>query len=94
MESVAIAETPSDEVGSPGKVEANPNRVAHVLLPLQGRIASVFVKIGDAVRQGQTLLELESPDADSPVDVPAGGGGAHAGQVGGREVAGGRRPDS
>ena len=45
-------------------MEVNPNRVAHVLLPLQGRIAKVYVKIGDAVRQGQTLLELESPDAD------------------------------
>jgi membrane fusion protein, heavy metal efflux system len=64
VESVAFEETPSDEVGSPGKVEVNPNRVAHVLLPLQGRIARVFVKIGDAVRQGQTLVELESPDAD------------------------------
>jgi cobalt-zinc-cadmium efflux system membrane fusion protein len=64
VEPVTFEETPSDEVGSPGKVEVNPNRVAHVLLPLQGRISRVFVKIGDAVRQGQTLLELESPDAD------------------------------
>jgi cobalt-zinc-cadmium efflux system membrane fusion protein len=64
VENVTTADMPSDEVGSPGKVEVNPNRVAHVLLPLQGRIARVFVKIGDAVRQGQTLLELESPDAD------------------------------
>jgi cobalt-zinc-cadmium efflux system membrane fusion protein len=64
VETVATADAPSDEVGSPGKVEVNPNRVAHVLLPLQGRIAKVYVKIGDAVRQGQTLLELESPDAD------------------------------
>ena len=64
VEPVATAEAASDEVGSPGKVEVNPNRVAHVLLPLQGRIAKVFVKFGDAVRQGQTLMELESPDAD------------------------------
>jgi cobalt-zinc-cadmium efflux system membrane fusion protein len=64
VESVATAETPSDEVGSPGKVDVNPNRVAHVLLPLQGRIEKVYVKLGDAVRQGQTLLSLESPDAD------------------------------
>src|SRR5690349_16038208 len=64
VESVTTAETPSDEVGSPGKVDVNPNRLAHVLLPLQVRIEKVYVKLGDAVRQGQTLLSLESPDAD------------------------------
>lgn len=64
VERVTEADVPSDELGSPGKVEANPNRLAHVLLPLPGRVTKVFVKLGDAVRQGQPLLALESPDAD------------------------------
>jgi cobalt-zinc-cadmium efflux system membrane fusion protein len=62
---VQRAEVPFDEVVSPGKIETNPNLVSRVTLPLAGRVASVLVKIGDAVERGQPLLTLESPDADA-----------------------------
>ena len=41
-------------------VQANRERIAHVLPRVPGRITSVPVKLGDAVRQGQTLAVLES----------------------------------
>src|SRR5262249_34510447 len=56
---------PFDVVTSPGKIEANPNLVSRVVLPLPGRIESVRVRLGDAVKRGDTLLTLESPDADA-----------------------------
>jgi len=62
---VSNGQVPADEVTSPGKVEANPNRTSHVALPVPGRVMNVFVKIGDYVRQGQPLLQVESPDVDT-----------------------------
>ena len=55
----------TDEVSAPGSLETNPNRVAHATLPVAGKIASVAVKLGDSVREGQTLLTVESPDIDA-----------------------------
>ncbi|MCE5309979.1 MAG: efflux RND transporter periplasmic adaptor subunit [Acidobacteriales bacterium] len=66
---VELAEVPVDPVTSPGKVEANPNRTAHVLLPVAGRVRSVEVRIGDYVKQGQTLLTVESPDVDAAISA-------------------------
>jgi cobalt-zinc-cadmium efflux system membrane fusion protein len=67
VEPVTIAMVPVDTVSSPGKVEANANRLAHVTLQLTGRITAVYAKIGDFVRQGQPLMTVESPDADAAV---------------------------
>ncbi len=64
---VKSASVPFDEVTSPGKIETNPNLVSHVALPLAGRVSSVLVKLGDAVKRGDPLLTLESPDADAGV---------------------------
>ncbi|MCX6599478.1 MAG: efflux RND transporter periplasmic adaptor subunit [Acidobacteria bacterium] len=69
VEAVASAEVPTDEVTSPGKVEANPNRTSHVTLPLAGRIVTVSVKIGDLVQQGQPLLMIDSPDVDAALSA-------------------------
>jgi len=65
VETVQTAEVPTAEVDSPGKIEANPNRVSHVVLPVVGRVTSVLVKLGDAVVEGQPLLTIQSPDADA-----------------------------
>jgi cobalt-zinc-cadmium efflux system membrane fusion protein len=65
LETVRTAAVPVDVVTSPGKIEANPNLVSRVVLPLPGRIESVRVRLGDAVKRGETLLTLESPDADA-----------------------------
>ena len=69
VEEVQMKDVPTDEVTAPGKIEVNPNRVAHVVLPLAGRIASVNVKLGDSVRQGDTILTIESPDADAAMSA-------------------------
>lgn len=61
---VRVEDVPTDEVVAPGKIELNPNVVAHVSLPLAGRVSSVSVHIGDFVKKGQPLFTLESPDVD------------------------------
>lgn len=66
---VETAELPTAEVVAPGKIEVNPNRVAHILLPVAGRVTSVMVKLGDAVREGQPLLAVQSPDADAAMST-------------------------
>ncbi|HXJ37973.1 MAG TPA: efflux RND transporter periplasmic adaptor subunit [Bryobacteraceae bacterium] len=69
LSGVQTAEVPIDEVDAPGKIEANPNRLSHVVLPLAGRISQVLVKIGDTVQRGQTVLLVESPDADAAIST-------------------------
>ncbi len=69
VEPVQMKMVPVDTVSSPGKVEANANRLAHVTLQLTGRVTAVYAKIGDSVRQGQPLLTVESADADSAVST-------------------------
>ena len=66
-EPIETAMVPVGNVSAPGKVEANANRLSHVVLPLPGHVTSVLVKIGDFVRQGQPLLTVESADADAAV---------------------------
>jgi cobalt-zinc-cadmium efflux system membrane fusion protein len=64
-EPVQEAEVPVEEVAAPGKVEVNPGRLSRVTLPVAGRVREVAVGLGDAVRQGQTILTIESPDVSS-----------------------------
>ena len=56
---------PLDEVVAPGKIEANPNRISRVVMPVAGRVTRVLAAVGDAVAEGQTLLAIESPEANS-----------------------------
>lgn len=58
---------PTDEVVAPARVTINPNRIARVLPPVQGRILKVFVELGAAVMEGQPLVSLDSPDADAAI---------------------------
>ena len=64
-EEVHTRELPTGEVVATGKIEANPNRVSKVVLPVTGRILSVAVRSGDAVAKDQPLLTIQSPDADA-----------------------------
>jgi cobalt-zinc-cadmium efflux system membrane fusion protein len=66
---VKLADVPTDEVVAPGKIEVNPNRVSRVVLPVAGRITKVLAHLGDAVIEGQPLLEVESPDADAAMSA-------------------------
>jgi cobalt-zinc-cadmium efflux system membrane fusion protein len=68
-EAVAVMDLPTDEVIAPGKIEANPNRISKVVLPVAGRITSVLVKTGDAVVKDQPLLTIQSPDADAAMSA-------------------------
>ncbi|MEZ5351328.1 MAG: efflux RND transporter periplasmic adaptor subunit [Bryobacteraceae bacterium] len=61
IEAVHTIPVPSDEVTAPARIEANPNRVGHAVVPAPGRIARVMTKLGDAVSQGQPLVAIESP---------------------------------
>jgi cobalt-zinc-cadmium efflux system membrane fusion protein len=64
-ERVAMAELATDEVIAPGKIEADPNRVSKVVPPVAGRVATVLVRVGDAVRRDQPLFTIDSPEADA-----------------------------
>jgi cobalt-zinc-cadmium efflux system membrane fusion protein len=68
-ERVALRELPTDEIVTPGKLEANPNRVSKVVLPVTGRVTAVLVKVGDAVKKDQPLLTIQSPDADAAMSA-------------------------
>ena len=68
-ERVALRELPTDEIVTPGKIEANPNRVSKVVLPVAGRVTAVQVKVGDAVKKDQPLLTIQSPDADAAMSA-------------------------
>jgi cobalt-zinc-cadmium efflux system membrane fusion protein len=51
-----------------GKVQFDEDHVGRVLAPLSGPVASMHVKVGDAVRRGQPLCEIESRDAAQAID--------------------------
>jgi len=71
VETVVAAEVPASSVVAPGKLDVNPNRVSHVVLPVAGRVVSVLVKLGDSVDQGAAVLRIESTDADTAVGAYA-----------------------
>ena len=62
IEEVRTEQVPVEEVVVPGKIEANPTRISRVALPVAGRVKQVMVTIGDAVRQGQPVIALDSPE--------------------------------
>jgi cobalt-zinc-cadmium efflux system membrane fusion protein len=62
---VEIRNLPLNEFVAPADIEVNPNRVAKVLLPAPGRVSEVLVRFGDAVEKDQTLLLIESPEAEA-----------------------------
>jgi cobalt-zinc-cadmium efflux system membrane fusion protein len=73
---VELRDLPTDEIVTPGKLEANPNRVSKVVLPVTGRVTAVLVKTGDAVKKDQALLTIQSPDADAAMSAYLSAGAA------------------
>src|SRR5208283_3788261 len=45
-----------------GSVEFNQDMTVHVFPPYQGKIISLFAKLGDEVVEGQKLYTIDSPD--------------------------------
>lgn len=64
---VSEEELAVDEVVSPAKLEIDPSRLSQVLLPAPGRVVQVHVRLGDAVKAGDVLITLDSPDADAAI---------------------------
>ena len=61
VEPVRTVSVPIDEITVPAKIEVNPNRVSHAILPVPGRVVGVMAKLGDAVTRGQSIVAIESP---------------------------------
>lgn len=59
---VKAERVPVDEVVAPGHIEANPNRVSKIALPVAGRVRSVLVGLGDSVRENQPIILIESSE--------------------------------
>ncbi len=58
-----------------GAIDFNEDLSAQVFTPYQGRIVSLYAKVGDDVEKGQTLFTIESPDliqAESTLITTAG----------------------
>ena len=49
----------------PASVEAEPTRLARISPPVAGRISKLHVKLGDEVKVGRALFDLDSPDVAS-----------------------------
>jgi cobalt-zinc-cadmium efflux system membrane fusion protein len=67
IEQVVPARVPLEEVIAPGRIQAIPTRVARVALPVAGRVRQVRVGVGDAVKEGQLLFTLDSPEVSALV---------------------------
>jgi len=63
VEPVRRRSMPGAEVTAPGSVEANPNSISHVHLPVSGRVMRVYVSQGDPVQKGQPLVSVISAEA-------------------------------
>jgi len=58
-----------------GSIDFNEELTVQVFTPYQGKIMDLFAKVGDEVKQGQTLFTIDSPDllaADSNLIAAAG----------------------
>ncbi|HEX4407180.1 MAG TPA: efflux RND transporter periplasmic adaptor subunit [Xanthobacteraceae bacterium] len=58
-----------------GSIDFNEDMAVQVFTPYQGRIIALFAKVGDDVKQGQTLFTIDSPDllqAESTLIAAAG----------------------
>jgi cobalt-zinc-cadmium efflux system membrane fusion protein len=62
---VTTATLAVDQFDLPGTVEAMPTRLAKLALPVSGRVRQVMVTLGDHVRNGQTLLTMDTPESST-----------------------------
>ena len=55
----------ASELAIPASVQPDPTRVVHVFAPVSGRLVSLEVHAGDAVKAGQAVAMVQSSDAAS-----------------------------
>jgi cobalt-zinc-cadmium efflux system membrane fusion protein len=55
----------SDVVLATAGVESDPARTVKLFPPMAGRVVAIHVRLGDAVRKGEPLVTLDSPDFTS-----------------------------
>ncbi|MEO8796483.1 MAG: efflux RND transporter periplasmic adaptor subunit [Polyangiaceae bacterium] len=51
-----------DTVLASGKVTFDDSRVSHIYSPVTGKVVKIWANLGDAVKKGQELAVLDSPD--------------------------------
>lgn len=70
IQTVVVEPTDFEEtVYSLGRIEAKPNRVAAVASRISGRVVSVPVIPGDALKEGQEMIKVESRQPGNPAPV-------------------------
>lgn len=62
---VTTAQMPIDGVVAPGRIEFDATRVARIIMPITGRIDQVLVHLGDSIKAGDPLIEIDSPEAQT-----------------------------
>jgi len=67
VDAVVVRSFPMEEIVAPGKVEANPNRISRITVPVAGRVSQVFVRLGASVEQGQPLFAVDSVDSGAAI---------------------------
>ena len=67
VDAVGVRPFPMEEIVAPGKVEANPNRISRITVPVAGRVSQVFVRLGASVEQGQPLFAVDSVDSGAAI---------------------------
>lgn len=63
IEAVLAVPVAIDEVTATARIQADPHRVGHAVVPVPGKIAELMVKLGDSVAKGQPLVAIESSSA-------------------------------
>ena len=72
-EKVAVEKAPAAPVSAPAPVASTPSEGKAVPAPMQGTILDLKVKVGDAVKAGDTLLILEAMKLENEIKSPTDG---------------------
>ena len=70
---VAVEKAPAAPASAPAPVASTPSEGKAVPAPMQGTILDLKVKVGDAVKAGDTLLILEAMKLENEIKSPTDG---------------------
>jgi cobalt-zinc-cadmium efflux system membrane fusion protein len=66
VQDAAVASNGDAETGAEAEAVDATATVTHVFSPVSGRVAAVRAQVGDAVKRGDVLATIESPDVSVP----------------------------